>query len=72
MSYEVIVPGPVQKQLAKLPEKVSSRIFRELRALEANPRPAGCEKLAVEMHGAFASVITALSMKSTIEFSPLW
>ncbi|GAB4526201.1 MAG: type II toxin-antitoxin system RelE/ParE family toxin [Anaerolineae bacterium] len=45
MSYRVIVPKPVQKQLDNLPNDVRKRIVRRIIALKENPRPYGCVKL---------------------------
>ena len=45
MSYTVILPKSVQKQLDRLPHDIGSRVIASLRALESNPRPAGVKKL---------------------------
>ena len=45
MSYEVIIPRPVQKQLNSLPKEVRARILKQLANLKKNPRPRGCVKL---------------------------
>ncbi len=45
MSYRVIVPKPVQKQLNSLPDTVRERVLRRIVALKENPRPPGCVKL---------------------------
>ena len=45
MSYRVILPKSVQKELARLPEEISQRILSRLAALESNPRPADVKKL---------------------------
>jgi mRNA interferase RelE/StbE len=45
MSYQVIIPKPVQKQLRELPPKVRSRFLAEIKLLAANPRPDGVKKL---------------------------
>ncbi len=45
MSYQVIVPKPVQKQLDSLPDIVRERVLRRIVALKENPRPPGCVKL---------------------------
>ncbi len=45
MSYRVIAPKPVQKQLDGLPESVRDRIFKRLVLLKEDPRPRGCVKL---------------------------
>lgn len=41
MSYRVIIPKPVQKQLNNLPSNARTRILAEIRLLEDNPRPNG-------------------------------
>ncbi len=45
MSYRVLIPKPVRKQLDKLPSMARSRILRRLTALQDDPRPPGCVKL---------------------------
>lgn len=45
MSYSVILPRSVQKQLSKLDAGVAGRIEAALLELEGNPRPAGAKKL---------------------------
>ena len=45
MTYTVILPRSVQKQIAKLDATVASRIEEALIALEADPRPPGAKKL---------------------------
>ena len=45
MSYTVILPKSVQKQIDRLSQDIGSRVIASLRALESNPRPAGVKKL---------------------------
>lgn len=45
MSYQVIIPKPVQKQLDSLPKHVCDRVLNQIVALKENPRPPGCVKL---------------------------
>ena len=45
MSYQVIIPKPVQKQLDDLPHQTRDRIIQRVVALKENPRPPGCVKL---------------------------
>ena len=45
MSYRVIIPKPVQKQLDDLPDDVFKRAIGKLDGLKENPRPPGCIKL---------------------------
>jgi len=45
VTYQVVVPKPVQKQLDKLPEKEYQRIIEKILVLKENPRPPGCTKL---------------------------
>ena len=45
MSYRVIIPKPVQKQLDSLPGSVRRRVVRRILVLKENPRPRGCVKL---------------------------
>ncbi|MBW4623080.1 MAG: type II toxin-antitoxin system RelE/ParE family toxin [Cyanosarcina radialis HA8281-LM2] len=45
MSYEVIIPKPVRKQLDALPEDISARILDKILSLAEDPRPSGVKKL---------------------------
>ena len=45
MSYRVIIPKAVQKQLNNLSQKIRSRLLAEIKLLENNPRPNGVKKL---------------------------
>ncbi|MCC5662511.1 type II toxin-antitoxin system RelE/ParE family toxin [Nostoc sp. CHAB 5784] len=45
MSYRVIIPKPVQKQLDDLPEKQRERLLKDIRLLADVPRPSGVKKL---------------------------
>ena len=45
MSYQVIIPTPVQKQLDDLPDDIFNRAIEKLDGLKENPRPFGCIKL---------------------------
>ena len=45
MSYAVLIPKPVQKQLDNLPEDVNSRIVEKILSLAEEPRPLGVKKL---------------------------
>jgi mRNA interferase RelE/StbE len=45
MSYSIVVPKSVQKQLDRLPEQVYQRILKRIRLLAEDPRPAGFLKL---------------------------
>ena len=45
MSYRVIIPKAVQKQLNNLPQKIRLRLLAEIRLLGDNPRPNGVKKL---------------------------
>ena len=45
MSYQVLIPGPVQKQLDALPQNARVRILNRLAALKDDPRPHGSIKL---------------------------
>ncbi len=45
MTFQVIVPKPVQKQLDKLSDKECDRIIAKIISLKENPRPQGCVKL---------------------------
>ncbi len=45
MSYQVIIPKPVQKQLDDLPDEVFKRVLEKLDGLKEKPRSFGCIKL---------------------------
>ncbi len=45
MSYQLLIPRPVQKQLDDLPGEVRQRVLQRILALRENPRPPGCVKL---------------------------
>lgn len=45
MTYQVILPRPVQKQLDSLPDNARKRAIQRIAALKDNPRPRGCVKL---------------------------
>ncbi|NJO93905.1 MAG: type II toxin-antitoxin system RelE/ParE family toxin [Hydrococcus sp. RM1_1_31] len=45
MSYTVIVPKPVQKQLDNLPGSVFPRVIEKIKLLENLPRPQGAVQL---------------------------
>ena len=45
MTYQIILPKPVQKQLDNLSDEVRRRIIKKLLLLKDNPRPHGCVKL---------------------------
>ena len=45
MSYQVVIPKPVQKQLDELPASVHGRVVKRIWGLKEEPRPRGCVKL---------------------------
>jgi mRNA interferase RelE/StbE len=45
MSFRVLIPKAVQKQIDRLPENVRLRIIEKVLILKENPRPPGCVKL---------------------------
>ncbi len=45
MSYTVIVPKPVQKQLDDLPDVVRNRVIERIRFLSEDPQPPRAIKL---------------------------
>jgi mRNA interferase RelE/StbE len=45
MSYQVIIPKSVEKQLDDLPDDVFKREIGKVDGLKENPRPRGCIKL---------------------------
>jgi len=48
MSYQVILPKSVQKELNRLPDDTAGRILDALSELKEQPRPPGCKKLRGE------------------------
>ncbi len=45
MSYQVIIPKPVQKQLNKFPADTRKLISEKILLLAEDPRPSGVKKL---------------------------
>ncbi len=45
MSYQIIIPKPVQKQLDSLPKIQRDRAIAAVRSLINEPRPTGVKKL---------------------------
>jgi mRNA interferase RelE/StbE len=45
MSYSLIIPKSVQKQLDRLPDAVFQRVLKKINALKTEPLPAGAIKL---------------------------
>ena len=45
MAFQVIIPKSVEKELNRLPDKVTSRTLDAFTELQVNPRPIGCKKL---------------------------
>ena len=45
MPYAIEILRTAQKQLAKIDRQSQGRVIDAIRALSANPRPAGCKKL---------------------------
>ena len=64
MSYEVILPRSVQKELNAISQKDHDRIISRLESLEKNPRPANVKKLKTAPRGELVQAIIASFMKS--------
>lgn len=45
MTYQVIIPEPVEKQLENLSQNINERILEKILSLVENPRPSGVKKL---------------------------
>jgi mRNA interferase RelE/StbE len=45
MSYQVIIPKPLQKQIDKIPQETRDRVLEKILELVENPRPSGTKKL---------------------------
>jgi len=45
MTYRIVTPKTVQKQLDALPDKVFGRVADKIQQLAENPRPDGVSKL---------------------------
>jgi len=43
--YRVALKSSAEKEFFRLPDPVSDRIFRKIKALGTDPRPNGCKKL---------------------------
>jgi len=45
MSFKIIVPKSVEKEINILPDKVADKIIDEIRILSVNPYPQGSKRL---------------------------
>ncbi|MBE9231652.1 type II toxin-antitoxin system RelE/ParE family toxin [Cuspidothrix issatschenkoi LEGE 03284] len=45
MTYQVIIPEPVEKQLENLSQNINERILEKILSLVEDPRPSGVKKL---------------------------
>lgn len=45
MSYNIIIPKPVQKQLKQLSQEIYQRVTEKILQLSSEPRPIGVKKL---------------------------
>ena len=45
MSYQIIIPQPVQKQLKSFTKEIQTRLISATQLLMANPHPSGVKKL---------------------------
>ena len=45
MTFQVILPKSVQKELDRLPDEIANRVLARLAGLETNPRPVDVKKL---------------------------
>ena len=57
-NYRILIKPTAVKELNKIPKKDLSRITAKIESLSENPRPPGCEKLAVQnayriRHGSY-------------------
>ena len=50
MTYRVIVPPSVEKEIATLDRRVLNRVHAKIAGLEQSPRPSGVKKLAGGMY----------------------
>lgn len=46
MTYRVVIPPSVEKEIAALDRTVLARVHKKIAGLEQSPRPAGVKKLA--------------------------
>ena len=44
-AYSVVLTKSAEKDLRKLPERITNKIIKVLKAFEDDPRPEGCKKL---------------------------
>jgi mRNA interferase RelE/StbE len=49
MTYQVVLPKSVQKELDRLPSRIAERMLDALSRLKEQPRPTGCKKLPGEI-----------------------
>lgn len=47
-NYKVLIKPSAVKELKKIPKKDLSRLTSRIESLALDPRPSGCEKLAVQ------------------------
>lgn len=45
MSYSLIIPKSIVKQIQSLPTEIQANVLEHLKSLQNNPRPHGCKKL---------------------------
>jgi mRNA interferase RelE/StbE len=45
MTYQIVIPKPVQKDLNKLPKQEYERVYNKIQSLADNPRPVGVMKM---------------------------
>jgi mRNA interferase RelE/StbE len=62
-NYRILIKPTAGKELNKIPKKDLSRITAKIESLSENPRPPGCEKLAVQdayriRHGSYRIIYT--------------
>jgi mRNA interferase RelE/StbE len=50
MTYQVVIPKPVEKQLKALPQEIWQRITPRILALAEDPRPPGVKKLKASVN----------------------
>ena len=48
VNYKILIKPSAVKELNKIPKKELSKITDKINSLSQDPRPSGCEKLAVQ------------------------
>jgi mRNA interferase RelE/StbE len=68
MSYNIIIPKPVQKQLKPLSQEIYQRVTEKILQLSNEPRPIGVKKLqGFENEYRIATATKILCRRATLD-----